>query len=112
LLDAGEINIESIKRNIKSFSISETQVNRHMLQYQMNDLTISFIRQFCAISCDLCKKESFTRINCNNTIYFCRKNTLQYLDIKFLNNLTKEETINEIEKGFGLRPHPTFPCKR
>ena len=68
--------------------------------FQINNVNLAILHQYCNNSCSVCKQKSFIRINCDNKVYFCRKNPNKMLDLDSLVDLNSVEIINQLENGF------------
>ena len=103
LLDVKEYiltsNLERIIENIGAKIISEN-LNFLIKTFQINNVNIAILHQYCNNSCVICKQKSFIRINCDNKVYFCRKDPNKILKIDDLINLSSPKIINYLEKGF------------
>ena len=68
--------------------------------FRINNVNLAILHQYCNNSCSVCKQKSFIRINCDNKVYFCRKNPNKMLDLDSLVDLNSVEIINQLENGF------------
>ena len=91
--------LETIIQELSNKTTAISVNTRYLTEtYNVNNVNIVVLHQYCNNSCQVCKKESFIRINCDNKINFCRKHSNNALTIKDLLAYDHNGIISILEK--------------